>query len=124
MAKLIVKSEKDIESIEWIKLPFSGCAIRILERNEETGACGVLFKMEPGAESPREQGHPSTEQIMSLEGEVEIEGKKYGPGSYLYIPPTIKHGPFKAGVKGWIAFCAFDGPIGIEEAIGMAAVKK
>jgi len=49
----IVKSEKDIESIEWIKLPFPGCTVRILGRNEETGACGVLFKMEPGAELPR-----------------------------------------------------------------------
>ncbi len=120
----IVKSEKDIESLDWIKLPFPGCTIRILGRNEETGACGVLFKMEPGAESPREHGHTSTEQIMSLEGEVEIEGKKYGPGSYLYIPPAVEHGPFKAGAKGWIAFCAFDGPIGIEEAIGLSAVKK
>ena len=119
----IVKSEKDIESTEWIKLPFPGCTVRILGRNEETGACGILFKMEPGAELPR-HGHPSTEQSMSLEGEVEIEGKKYGPGSYLYNPPAIEHGPFKAGAKGWIAYCAFDGPTGMEEAIGMSAVRK
>ena len=111
----IVKSEKDIETIEWIKLPFPGCTIKVLERNKETGACGVLFRMAPGAESPRGHSHPSTEQIMSLDGEVEIEGKKYGAGSYLYIPPGTRHGPFKAGTKGWIAFCAFDGPIGIEE---------
>ena len=118
----IEKSEKDIESIEWIKLPSPGCSIKILGRNEETGACSVLVKLEPGAELPR-HGHPSTEQNMCLDGEVEIEGKKYGPGSYFYRPPTIEHGPLKAGEKGWIVFCAFDGPIGIEEAIGMSIVK-
>jgi anti-sigma factor ChrR (cupin superfamily) len=79
------------------------------------------MRIEPGAELPR-HGHPSAEPNMCLEGEVEIEGKKYGPGSYFYTPPAIEHGPFKAGAKGWIVFCAFDGPIGIEEAIGISTV--
>ena len=96
-----MKSEKDMESIEWIKLLFRGCNVRIIGRNEETGACGVLFKMEPDAKLPR-HGHPSTEQSMSLEGEVEIWGKKYGHGSYVYNPPAIEHGPFKAGAVGEI----------------------
>ena len=63
------------------------------------------------------------EAIEKSEKDVEIEGKKYGPGSYFYRPPAIEHGPFKAGEKEWIVFCAFDGPIGIEEAIGMSIVK-
>lgn len=63
----IVKSEKDMESIEWVKLLFLGCNVRIIGRNEETGACGVLFKMEQDAELPR-HGYPSTEQSMSLGG--------------------------------------------------------
>ena len=121
--KEMVISEKDIESLEWIKLPFPGCTLKILGRNEETGTCGVLLKMEPGAELPPHD-HPSIEQCLCLEGEIEIEGKKYGPGSYLYYPSANEHGPFKAGANGWMAFDTFDGPTGMEEMVGLPAIKK
>ena len=31
----VVEREKDLEAIEWIKLPFPGCTVKILERNQK-----------------------------------------------------------------------------------------
>lgn len=121
--KEIIISGKDIESLEWIDLPFPGISAKMLGRNEETGTCGFLIKMEPGAVLPP-HGHPSREQCLCLEGEIEIKGKKYGPGSYLYNPTANEHGPFKAGANGWMAYSTFDGPTGMEEMVGLLAVSE
>lgn len=67
-----------------------------------------LVRIEPGDEVPRHR-HPSNEIMYILEGELEMHGEVYGPGTCYFKPKNWSYGPLttKTGVT---VLLFFDGP--------------
>jgi len=68
-----------------------GTMLKVLRDDEE--ARSVLLKLPPGFQMEA-HSHTSGEEQFVLEGAYEVEGTRYGPGTYRYIPPHGGHGPF------------------------------
>jgi len=60
---------------------------------KEGGARSFLLKL-PANFHMDAHTHAYSEQHFVLGGEYEAEGKKWGPGSYHYIPARTDHGPY------------------------------
>ena len=110
----VIVNEKDVE---WIKpAAFPGVALKILALDKETKAHAYLSRWDPGAVfSPHV--HPLLEQQYTVEGEMEYNGKVYGPGSHFVFPAGSAHGPFKAGGKGRVSLHFWAGLSGLEEKV-------
>ena len=57
------------------------------------GNITLLIKMPPGFKLDA-HCHTKVEQHYVLEGQYEVEGQVYGPGTYQMLPPHFTHGPF------------------------------
>lgn len=113
MPEQVIVNEKDVE---WIKLEsLPGLAGKLLALDGDTKAHAYLAKYEPGTVFPRHK-HLCLEQCYILEGEVEYEGKVYGPGTHFIWPAGYEHGPFEN--KGHLMeLVVYDGMSGLEEAL-------
>ena len=118
MSYPIITDGKEAEEIPWRSLGQPGSFVKPLGKHPETGAIGGYFKMEPHSEA-EEHSHPSHEFALILEGEVELEGKIYGTGSFFHRPAGVVHGPHKTGEKGVLMFACFAGPSGSEQVLGL-----
>ncbi len=118
----VVTDGKDAEKIEWRSLNQPGSWVKPLGRSPVTGAVGGLFKMEPWSEAAA-HSHPSPEFALILEGEVELDGKMYGPGTFFHRPIGVVHGPHKTREKGVIMFACFAGPSGSEDTLKLVPDK-
>lgn len=107
---------EDAEKMEWRSLNQPGCWVKPLGRSPVTGAVGGLFKMEPHSVNAA-HSHPSPEFSYVLEGEVELDGKLYGPGTYFHRPAGVVHGPHLTHAQGVIMFACFAGPSGGEDTL-------
>lgn len=118
----IMVDEVEAASIEWRSLNQPGCWVKPLGRSPVTGAVGGLFKMEPHSFAEA-HSHPSPEFAMILEGEVELDGKTYGPGSFFHRPPGVVHGPHITHEKALVMFACFAGPSGSEQTLKLTSDK-
>lgn len=69
----------------------SGTMTKVLR--EEGEIRSILLKLPPGFRM-NAHTHIFGEQHFILEGEYEIGGEEFGPGTYQYIPAHTNHGPY------------------------------
>jgi quercetin dioxygenase-like cupin family protein len=89
MAGAIVKTSSDTK--QWKPLPNApGNFLKILRLDKETGQQAILLRMEPGAHYPSHI-HPGGEDVLVLEGSVQLGADRLARGDYLYTPPGGIH---------------------------------
>ena len=86
-----VKQRADL--LDWIPLNFQGVAMKLLARNEQSGATTVLTRMEAGRNIPAHSHTTADETVFVLEGEFIEDGESYGPGSFFAGRAGTVHGP-------------------------------
>jgi anti-sigma factor ChrR (cupin superfamily) len=71
-----------------------------------------VVRIQPGEIVPRHK-HPSNEIMYVLDGELQMHGKVYGPGTCYYKPKDWFYGPLstKTGVS---VLLFFDGPDAVQ----------
>jgi anti-sigma factor ChrR (cupin superfamily) len=87
------------DEVEWedgegtLLLP-SGVQVKIFQRDDsDNDRMDFLVKFPPGYSEP-EHFHAGLHFGLILEGKQEVGGRTFGPGTYVYAPPHVMHGPF------------------------------
>jgi quercetin dioxygenase-like cupin family protein len=65
-------------------------SVKVLRRDSATGGSTSVVRFAAGATFPA-HNHPGGEEVLVLEGEVQIGGHRLATGDYLYTPPGGKH---------------------------------
>jgi quercetin dioxygenase-like cupin family protein len=80
------------EDVKWEPLQGAppGVMSATLWGDQTKGAYGGLTKFPAGFKAPL-HSHTSDMKIVVIKGAYTYNGKKYGPGSYLFIPGGDKH---------------------------------
>lgn len=68
--------------------------------DEETGPWVRVVDYAPGYEF-EPHSHDQDEVIYVLQGDAEVGGENYGPGTVIYIEKNTPYGPLKAGPEGF-----------------------
>ena len=110
---VIVDSEKiEWESIEELsegRICASGVQVKVLNRDEETGAMVLLAKWERGFHEAKHI-HLSDNDFIVLKGKlVDEKGNEIKKGMCFFSKAGVEHGPFDAP-EGCILFVHFKGP--------------
>lgn len=88
--------------LDWFAIPTTdgnvpGPTLKILREDAETGALTFMTHLPPNWHDPLLDWHPSTEEGFIIAGEVTLGAgaaqRHMTPGSYLFRPPGILHGP-------------------------------
>lgn len=95
--------------------------VRLLHHDPVTGADHYLIRYPPGLRALR-HSHSAAHTFVVLEGALEANGRKVGPGSYCHFPArsVMHHAP--AGDAGCLFVAVFDGPQDVVLADGDAPV--
>jgi hypothetical protein len=81
----------DIERLPWVPLDDGGVHARLLARDPESGSQTRIVRAAAGARVP--SAHPDAwEELFLFAGTAELDGRTYGPGSYLCLPPGTRDG--------------------------------
>ncbi len=80
-------------SLSWMDLEMSGVSMKVLHKDEVTGAMAVLTRIPPGAVIPAHWHSQADETVFVLEGDFVEDGESYGPGSYFVGRARTPHGP-------------------------------
>ena len=120
MDYVIITDSKEADNLPWKPIKDPGCFVKVLGRHPDSEAIGGYFKMEPNSEAVA-HSHPSDEFSLVLEGEIELDGKIYGPGTYFHRPAGVVHGTHKTGEKGVLIFACFAGPSGSEKVLELTS---
>jgi len=88
---VIMTNEK---AIEWEDTVFKGIKQKILGVVKATGEFLRLAKADEGTVVPHHT-HPTYHHTYCISGEVEMGGRKVGPGTYMFVPAGFPHGGFK-----------------------------
>jgi len=81
--------------IDWSPLELPGVSMKILNKDESTGAMAVLTRMEAGAAIPAHFHTHADETVYVLTGDFIEDGVSHGPGSYFAGKAGTPHGPHK-----------------------------
>lgn len=76
-----------------------GVRRKFLSRNPQAGYVTFLLKMEPGASLPPHH-HSGAEDCYVLEGELEVYGRRIGPGDFHHMPAGSDHQPIVSTTGG------------------------
>lgn len=94
MKEVVVVRSQDLA---WRALPaMSGVSVRVLRRDEVRGASTSIVRFDPGVRFPAHD-HPGGEEILVLEGDLQVGPDLLHAGDYLYTPPNGKHAAASAG---------------------------
>jgi len=107
--KLVVA---DPEKMEWGSLETlpKGTWVKILMRDEETGAMALIAKTEKGMKVGKHK-HPSDCHALVLEGKlVDGEAGEIKKGMYCFFPANVEHGPEEVEA-GTVLFLYANGPL-------------
>ncbi len=87
--------------------------VHLLYRHPLTGAEHYLIRYPPGLTAASHR-HSAAHTFIVLDGELEVEGERLGPGSYCHFPAgtVMHHAP--AGARGCTFVAVFDGPQDVE----------
>jgi anti-sigma factor ChrR (cupin superfamily) len=69
--------------LPWADLGMPGVTMKVLHKDEATGAMAVLTRLEPGAVIPAHWHTQADETVYVLEGDFVEDGESYGPGELL-----------------------------------------
>ena len=100
------------EQKPWQPGPYDGVELKVLHKNESTGALVVLRKFRAGVQVPAHTHPQASEHVYILSGEWVEENVSYGPGSFFFAPRGQKHGPHFARTD-VVSVTVFDGPLTI-----------
>jgi quercetin dioxygenase-like cupin family protein len=80
------------DDIKWEQLPGGppGVMAATLWGDRTKGAYGGLNKFPAGFKAPMHY-HTFATKIVVIKGAYTLNGKEYGPGSYVYVPAGVKH---------------------------------
>ena len=80
------------EDIKWEPLQGGppGVMTVTLWGDQTKGAYGGMNKFPAGFKAPLHY-HTYATKIVVIKGAYTLNGKKYGPGSYVYVPAGVKH---------------------------------
>lgn len=82
--------------MDWKPGPLPGMEIKVLDIDREHGYSTQLVKFETGACYPGHK-HAGIEELLILEGEIEVHGVPMGPGDYCRAEPGTTHKPATIG---------------------------
>lgn len=89
----------DTARIPWMITPVEGpppgICVKLLRHVEETGELAALIANVPQFDYPKLEFHDCIEEIFCVSGDIWLgNAGAMRPGSYLWRPPYITHGPF------------------------------
>jgi hypothetical protein len=95
LAGVVAKAVSEVAPVE----VGPGCFRRDLPSTD--GVRVWVVDMSPGSEWPHVDVHDASgEEVFVVDGELIEEGRRYGPGTYLFFPPHSRHRPSTvAGVR-------------------------
>ena len=106
LGKLIAVSGQDIEAMPWETPPgATGVHRKTLWQSGDVTL--GLMRVDEGHENPEHVHHAAHHHILILDGECSMVGRRLGPGSYVYIPPTVAHGVTDVGAGGCTFFFTY-----------------
>ena len=97
----------------WQPGPYDGVELKLLYKDEATGAVTVLRKFAAGAIIPAHTHPLANEWAYVLSGEWEESEKLYTQGTLFHACKGERHGPHKANTE-VISLTHFDGPMTVE----------
>ena len=106
---VIMANEK---SMEWEDTALKGVKQKVLGVVKATGEFARLVKIEEGVKVPQHT-HSTYHHTYAISGEMEVEGRKMGPGMYVFTPAGFPHGGFIV-TKEAVAFEVFGAPYSIK----------
>ena len=92
--------------VGWTPLDMPGVAMKVLHKDEATGAMAVLTRMDAGATIPAHFHTKADETVYVLEGDFVEDGQSHGPGSFFAGKAGVPHGPHST-VGGCVVLTAF-----------------
>jgi len=78
------------DAMPWQETGFPGIEMKLLCRDEARGMSTILFRMAPGAMVPLHE-HTDIEQTYVLEGYLEDDEGRCGPGEFVWRPAGNTH---------------------------------
>lgn len=111
-AKWTFRDSGKIEwKIPWVSGPNPGLRIKLLWRDESSGAYTRLIEAGPGWTEKRREHHGCVEEVYMLSGDMTMGALgTMTAGGYIWRPPGIKHGPMHTR-GGGLMFIRTDGPL-------------
>ena len=95
----------------WVTGPEPGLRIKLLWRDETSGAYTRLIAADPEWTEERLEHHECIEEVYVLEGDMTMgDLGTMTAGGYIWRPPMIKHGPMHTP-SGGVMFIRTDGPL-------------
>jgi quercetin dioxygenase-like cupin family protein len=79
--------------IEWTPLEMPGVSMKVLYKDEATGAMAVLTRMDAGATIPAHFHTKADETVYVLAGDFVEDGESHGAGAYFVGKAGVPHGP-------------------------------
>lgn len=104
LGKLLVATQEDIDGMPWTT-SMPGVHQKTLWQHGDTTL--GLMKVDAGHENPEHVHHAAHHHIYVLDGESTMVGKRVGPGSYVYIPPSVPHAVTEVGERGCTFFYTY-----------------
>jgi quercetin dioxygenase-like cupin family protein len=83
------------EDVGWTPLDIPGVSMKVLFKDQATGAMTVITRMEAGSVIPAHFHSKADETVFVLEGIFIEDGESYGPGSYFVGKAETPHGPHR-----------------------------
>ena len=80
----------DVSRLDWQATDYPGVTMKVLWRDEHTGAFTALFRLAPGARLSRHR-HPRVEQTFVLEGSLVDEHGECTAGNFVWRSPGSVH---------------------------------
>lgn len=105
LGKLIAMSGDDIEALQWETTDSPGVFRKTLWQSGDVTL--GLMKVDEGHVNPEHSHHAAHHHILVLSGESTMVGKRVGPGSYVYIPPTVPHAVTDVSADGCTFFYTY-----------------
>ncbi len=101
------------EEIDWKPGPYEGVDLKVLYKDESSGAVTVLRRFRAGVTVPAHVHREANETAYILSGEWEESGLVYRKGTCFHAPKGEEHGPHKA-LNEVISLTVFDGPLTVD----------
>src|SRR5271154_137216 len=81
--------------VAWTPLEIAGVSMKVLYKDEPSGAMAVLTRMDAGAVIPAHFHTQADEPVYVLAGDFIEDGLSHGVGSYFVGKAGVPHGPHR-----------------------------
>jgi len=81
--------------VAWAPLEMPGVWMKVLHKDDATGAMAVMTRMDAAATIPAHFHTKADETVYVLAGDFVEDGVSHGPGSYFVAKAGVPHGPHR-----------------------------